>query len=41
MGHRVAGIDGEGVRLVSVVHGVRVVGADAQLVVGRQVVDLD
>ena len=41
MTDRVARVDCEGVGLVGVVHGIRVVGADAELVVGRQVVDVD
>ena len=41
MAHRVVGIDGEVVRLVGVVLGIRVEGADPNLVLGTQEVDLD
>ena len=41
MGHRVVGIDGEVVGLVGVVLVIGVEGADPNLLLGRQVVDLD
>ena len=41
VGEVVAAVDGEGVGLVGVVLGIGVVGADADFLFGRQVVDLD
>ena len=41
MGHRVVGVDGEVVGLVGVVLGIGIEGADADLVFGSQVGDLD